>query len=266
MRRYAWAQNFKIKGKIMELHVLIDFENVQPTFEGVNKLAPGFTDVWLFHGPQQVKIAQLWAATRQRITLVPISRSGKNALDFHLTFYLGYVAAKHPNAHLVVVANDKGYDPMIEHARMLEFTVKRVSYKVKAVSKKVVTLVVKKLLTTSKVKSLQDAVPSKKATAKRLPAKKAPAKKSPVKKSVNPITPNKLQSPVSAEYKELIRIQRGLTKMGDKAPHKFKSFQRHIGALLGKDSTASQIAAVIHALEEAGTVHIAGDLVLYKAK
>jgi hypothetical protein len=36
-----------------ELHALVDFENVQPTLESLAKLAPGFTDVWLFHGPHQ---------------------------------------------------------------------------------------------------------------------------------------------------------------------------------------------------------------------
>ena len=36
-----------------ELHALVDFENVQPSLEALAKLAPGFTDVWLFHGPHQ---------------------------------------------------------------------------------------------------------------------------------------------------------------------------------------------------------------------
>ena len=43
-----------------ELHALVDFENVQPSLEA---LAPGFTDVWLFHGPHQAKQAQAFAAT-----------------------------------------------------------------------------------------------------------------------------------------------------------------------------------------------------------
>ena len=38
-----------------ELHALVDFENVQPSPEALAKLAPGFTDVWLFHGPHQAK-------------------------------------------------------------------------------------------------------------------------------------------------------------------------------------------------------------------
>ena len=38
-----------------ELHALVDFENVQPTLDDLARLAPGFTDLWLFHGPHQVK-------------------------------------------------------------------------------------------------------------------------------------------------------------------------------------------------------------------
>ena len=45
-----------------ELHALVDYENVQPSLEALAKLAPGFTDVWLFHGPHQVKQAQAWLA------------------------------------------------------------------------------------------------------------------------------------------------------------------------------------------------------------
>jgi PIN domain len=254
----------------MELHVLIDFENVQPSFEDVNKLAPSFTDVWLFHGPQQIKIAQQWASMHERVTLVPISKSGKNALDFHLTFYLGYVAAKHPVAHLVVVANDKGYDPMIVHAKMLNFTVKRVGYKTKAVATKVAPPAAKKSTSTAKVMPPKKAVPSKKTptVVKKAAEKKPPAKKTSVKKSVSPKTPMhkvpiQSQTAVSLEDKELIRIQKGLSKMGDKAPHRLKSFLRHISALLGKESTSQQTDAVVHNLEKAGVVSIAGDLVLY---
>ena len=45
-----------------EQHVLLDFENVQPSLDALTKLVPGFTDVWLFHGPHQAKQAQAFAA------------------------------------------------------------------------------------------------------------------------------------------------------------------------------------------------------------
>lgn len=63
-----------------ELHALVDFENVQPSLEALAKLAPGFNDVWLFHGPHQTKQAQALAASHARVTLVPHSGKGKNAL------------------------------------------------------------------------------------------------------------------------------------------------------------------------------------------
>lgn len=114
-----------------ELHALVDYENVQPTIEELAKLAPGLTDIWLFHGPHQAKQATRFAEAHERVTPVPRSGKGPNALEFHLPFYLGYVAARHPDAHMVVVANKKGYDPMIAHARTLNVTVKRVGHQAK---------------------------------------------------------------------------------------------------------------------------------------
>jgi len=275
-----------------ELHALVDYENVQPTLEALAKLAPGFTDVWLFHGPKESKKAQAIAANHARVTLVPHSGKGKNALDFHLSFYLGYVAAKHPDAELVVVANDRGYDPMLAHARMLEFRARRVGYKVpvaektavvnpatpatvpvaakKAVAKKAVA---KKLAV--KQVAPKPAVPAKSIAAKKTPAaNKAPvAKKVATKKVAAPKPAKAAQQaktpkaasapPATPETKTLARIQQGLLKMGNKAPNKVKPFLRHVGALLGKDSTAEQIDAMVAKLEAAGAVWFIGDEVVY---
>jgi hypothetical protein len=277
-----------------ELHALVDYENVQPSLEALAKLAPGFTDVWLFHGPHQAKQAQAFAASHERVTLVPRSGQGPNALDFHVAFYLGYVAAKHPDAELVVVANDRGYDPMLAHARMLKFRARRVGYKVivakkvavvkpaaptdvpaakKAVAKKVV---VKKAV--AKQAAPKPVAPDKVAVAKKAPAaKKAPpAKKAAAKKPVAPkpakaVVPAKQPKPSSAstanlDAKTLARIQKGFIKMGSKAPQKVKPFLRHVGALLGKGSTAEQIDAMVAKLEAAGSVWFIGDEVVYGRK
>ena len=40
-------------------------------------------------------------------------------------------------------------------------------------------------------------------------------------------------------------------------------FLRHLGAQLGKGSTAKQIDAMVARLEKSGTVWVEGDLVLY---
>jgi NTP pyrophosphatase (non-canonical NTP hydrolase) len=104
-------------------HVLLDFENVQPTDAELRALVPQANKLWVFHGPHQRKMTERFASFGHDLTVVPISKSGKNALDFHLSFYMGYIAARNPAARFVVVANDKGYEPMLEHARQLHFDV-----------------------------------------------------------------------------------------------------------------------------------------------
>lgn len=189
-----------------EQHVLVDYENVQPSIEDLLKLAPKLTDVWLFHGLNQTKRAEQLMAAHERVTLVPHSGKGKNALDFHLTFYLGYVAAKHPDATLLVVANDKGYDSMLAHAKLLGFTATRMGFKAK-------TAPAAKKATLAKKASAKKAAPAKpaapvaasvaaapaakvppavkKAATKPALAKKAPAKKVAAKKSPNTPVPAK---------------------------------------------------------------------------
>ncbi len=110
------------------LHVLLDFENVQPDADELRVLVPGLTHLWLFHGPHQKDLAQRFAGFGAGLSLVPISQSGKNALDFHLSFYAGYIVARYPQAAIVVVANDKGYAPMLRHAEGLGFDVRQVGH------------------------------------------------------------------------------------------------------------------------------------------
>ena len=111
-----------------QTHVLVDWENVQPKDIDIRRLVPDVTDVWLFHGPHQKKVAAHHESFGERATLVPIARTGKNALDFHLSFYMGYIASRHPEARFVVMANDRGYGPMVEHATDLGFAARQVGF------------------------------------------------------------------------------------------------------------------------------------------
>lgn len=279
-----------------ELHALVDFENVQPSLEALAKLAPGFTDVWLFHGPHQAKQAQAFAGSNERVTLVPRSGKGSNALDFHLSFYLGYVAAKHPDAELVVVANDRGYDPMLAHARMLKFKARRVGFKAPVTKKAAVAkpaapaaapvaakkvaakkAVAKKAVATQaapKPAASAKAVPAKKSpAAKKVPvAKKAVAKKAAASKQAKVAPPAKVprakptpsvKASTTPEAKLLARITQGLAKMGDKAPTKFKSFLNALKPMLDKNSTAADIEAMAQTLQTKGVVQVQGGVVTY---
>ena len=110
------------------VHVLLDFENVQPDEAELRALVPGLSHLWLFHGPHQKDLAQRFAGFGAELSLVPISKSGKNSLDFHLSFYAGYIVSRFPQAAIVVVANDKGYEPMLLHAETLGFDVRQVGH------------------------------------------------------------------------------------------------------------------------------------------
>lgn len=104
-----------------QTHVLVDWENVQPQEADIRALVPDVTDVWIFHGKTQKRVDAHQKGFGEQLTLVPVSRPGKNALDFHLSFYMGYITSRNPNARFVVISNDQGYGPMLEHAHDLGF-------------------------------------------------------------------------------------------------------------------------------------------------
>lgn len=112
----------------VETHVLVDWENVQPKDGDLRAMVPDVTDIWIFHGPNQKVDPDSYGYFGSRVTQVKIARSGKNALDFHLSFYMGYIAARHPDARFVVVSNDKGYGPMLEHAKELGFSARQAAF------------------------------------------------------------------------------------------------------------------------------------------
>jgi len=172
-------------------HVLVDWENVQPKDTEILALVPDATDVWIFHGKAQKKVDANQKAFSEHLTLVPISRSGKNALDFHLSFYMGYITSRNPDAHIVVIANDQGYGPMLEHANELGFDARQVGF----VSAKKKPLA-KKTSSASPTGALPKA-PTKVA-AKKVAAKKTVDKKPVVKKTASPASaPNIAPRPSS---------------------------------------------------------------------
>jgi NTP pyrophosphatase (non-canonical NTP hydrolase) len=277
-------------------HVLLDYENVQPSEADLRHMVPDASQVWVFHGPQQRKIEERFVSFGTGVTAVPISKSGKNALDFHLSFYMGYIASKNPASAMVVVANDKGYEPMLEHAKAMGFVVRRQSHgQVKPAAKKAVaTKAVAKKAAAKKVAVKKPAVkqaPAKKAAAKKVspapaakksaPAKAAPAKKAvPVKPAmVKPTAPAAVKvaatlstgvaiGPVSAPAAslparsptvtadEVRKITENLRKMGDKRPVKPASLRRALKSFLAAETGDIAIEVALGKLVAAGVVAI----------
>jgi NTP pyrophosphatase (non-canonical NTP hydrolase) len=115
----AIVQVSPTRASVPGTHVLLDYENVQPSDAELRALVPDAGQVWVFHGPQQREVEKRFASFGTGATAVPISKTGKNALDFHLSFYMGYIASRNQASAMVVVANDKGYEPMLDHARAM---------------------------------------------------------------------------------------------------------------------------------------------------
>lgn len=107
--------------------VLIDLESVQPdSLPGVDS-----ADVHLmvFVGANQAKVPLGLAMAMQRMgeraEYVHMSGQGPNALDFHMAFYMGQLAAVHPSAVFHVISKDKGFDPLVQHLESRRIAVVR---------------------------------------------------------------------------------------------------------------------------------------------
>jgi hypothetical protein len=102
-------------------YVLIDFENVQP--DSLAALQHDHFRVIVFVGANQAKVPFDVAAALQRMgsnaEYVRISGNGKNALDFHIAFYIGQLAARDPAAYFHVISKDGGFDPLIQHLKSM---------------------------------------------------------------------------------------------------------------------------------------------------
>jgi hypothetical protein len=99
--------------------ILIDLENIQP--KNLHILREHAFKIYVFVGENQTKISFELAATLQEFgadgKYIKVSGNGKNALDFHLAFYLGQLSKDHPKAYLHIISKDTGFDPLVKHLR-----------------------------------------------------------------------------------------------------------------------------------------------------
>jgi len=111
-------------------YVLVDFENVQP--DSLAALANGQFKVKVFVGAAQAKgrisfelshSMQLLGANAE---YVRIARTGKNAVDMHIAYYVGRLLEKEPNAAFHIISKDTDFDPLIEYLRAKGVACKRV--------------------------------------------------------------------------------------------------------------------------------------------
>lgn len=100
-------------------YVLIDYENVQPT--ALAALEKEHFKVIVFIGASQTKVNYGVADTLQRLgpnaRYIKISGNGSNALDFHIAYYIGQLAAADKDGFFHIISKDAGFDPLIAHLK-----------------------------------------------------------------------------------------------------------------------------------------------------
>lgn len=100
-------------------HIFVDFENVhQIDLAIIGSKAVSFT---LLIGPRQTKLDVVLVEKlfehAASVQLVRLTSTGRNALDFILTYYVGRAVTADPTGFFHIVSKDTGYDPLIEHLR-----------------------------------------------------------------------------------------------------------------------------------------------------
>lgn len=99
--------------------VLVDLESVQPT--SLARLSAEYFRVKVFVGATQAKLSfELVTAIQQmgdRAEYIKIAGVGRNALDFHIAYYIGRIAAGQPETFFHIISKDTGFDPLIQHLK-----------------------------------------------------------------------------------------------------------------------------------------------------
>lgn len=114
-------------GQLPTNYILIDFENVQP--KNLEILSNHSFKILIFVGESQTKLPFDLVAGIQTFgedaKYVKISGNGKNALDFHIAFYIGKLSVEEPDAYFHIISKDTGFDPIIKHLRANKIRVHR---------------------------------------------------------------------------------------------------------------------------------------------
>jgi len=100
-------------------YVLIDYENVQPA--ALAALEKEHFKILVFVGAGQTKVNYEIADSLQRLgpkaSYIKISGNGPNALDFHIAYYIGQLAAADKDGFFHILSKDTGFDPLIAHLK-----------------------------------------------------------------------------------------------------------------------------------------------------
>lgn len=227
--------------------VLSDFENVQ--FKEIGTLKPGECRIKLFIGQSQTKLSVELVEALQpfgaEAEIIRISGNGPNALDFHIAFYLGRLAAEFPGSHFSIISRDTGFDPLITHLASQGIGCVRLA-RVPAAATPVTAPAERQAAVATKAAS----APKKAAAKKVVVAVQSAGQAKPV------ATP--AQANTKTRAAEVLRRLAGMSK-----PTKVTTLQSSIKSFFKPALNDKQVASVVQSLADSRKIVIDGTKVIY---
>lgn len=260
-------------------YILIDYENVQ--VKSLALLKGSNIQVRVFLGPSNTKLStDLVLAMKElgdRADYIVLDAGGHNALDFHITYYLGRLAALHAGADFYVISKDKGFDSLIKYMNKNGVSCAR------AVSIADLPMVKKAAATTVAVAKAANAqaVPGGKVAAVKTAVKTAPAVK-PVaavkakagdeantkaepKPKQKPKPEAKPAVPKKKPATELVGVVlANLEKRKGSSPRTVKTLMSTIKTLCGEQYAEKEVDAVFNRLVKLKYVVVSGEKIAYQ--
>lgn len=107
--------------------VMVDFENVQPRNMGLLRGGPFKIKVFLgaSQGKISLEMAQALQTFGEDAEYIQVVGNAKDALDFHIAYYIGRLSVENPGASFSIISKDTGFDPLIKHLKSKDIECKR---------------------------------------------------------------------------------------------------------------------------------------------
>lgn len=231
---------------------LIDFENVQP--KALDRLKPGAARIKVFLGQHQSKLMLDLVRALQPFgsdaEYIQIQGSGPDAVDFHIAFYIGRLAAVHPDAVFNIISRDRGFDPLVRHLATLGIACRRLPE------------------IPEDAPALVASAPAKAAPAAKPKAAKSAAKKTKSTKAAKTTTvpAATARSGASADKAGVAesRVNEAIERLRKSSrPARLSTLRSSIRAWFQPALDDAQVDAVIARLRDSGRIAIAGTRVTY---
>lgn len=251
-------------------YILIDFENVKPAAAELKLIRGAGYRIRIFHGPHQNKfdadIVKALQPLGGQVEFIQCERAGKNALDFHIAFYLGRMvqesetaaALSAEGANFYIISKDSGFDVLLGHLRELGYGATRVASVREALGVDEATDVsVTPEPAAKRAPPKKPAAPKAVAAAERTPTPKA----QPAKPKAKPAAPPPKKPAKPDPWSRAIE---NLRDHPNNRPTTSKALERHLATLLGKEMSQEVVKDLMARLQREGIAVANGKKIEYK--